>query len=156
MSMPVAADFDAAKPTQREKAGKRRLSAAWALGIGLLAGVADVGTALSAELLMFTRKNCAYCILWERQLGSIYPRSAEAEIAPLRRIDLDDATIAKPALQPAVTITPTFVLMDGGREVGRFLGYSDDLTFWSVLATHLKKLPNKAASAPNSHEKPLQ
>lgn len=101
---------------------------------------ASAGTGHAAELLMFTRKHCPYCVLWERQVGPIYPRTDEARIAPLRRIDLDNPAVEAPSLSPGVTITPTFVLMQDGREVARFSGYSDDLSFWSMLGTSLGRL----------------
>jgi hypothetical protein len=131
---------DAGKQTQQ--AGTRRPAFLFLMTVALLA--VSSGAAGAAELLMFTRKSCAYCILWERQVGPIYPKTAEAEQAPLRRVDLDHPGQGVPSLSPAVTITPTFVLMDGDKELGRFSGYSDDLTFWSVLATHLGKLRTSA------------
>lgn len=122
---------------------------------GLIATATLMASALpvrAAELLMFTRKHCPYCVLWERQVGPIYPKTDEAKIAPLRRIDLDDPTAQPPSLTPVVTFTPTFVLMQDGREVGRFSGYGDDLTFWSVLGTLLGKLathPKPASITPS-------
>lgn len=112
--------------------------------------LADI-SAKAAELLLYTRKSCAYCQLWERQIGPIYPKTAEAALAPLRRIDLDRADGGGPALDPPVAITPTFVLMDGEREVARFSGYSDDLTFWSVLATQIRKLGPPVTATPARH-----
>ena len=104
-------------------------------------------TANAAELLMFTRKSCPYCVLWERQVGPIYPKTDEARIAPLRRIDLDAPPADTPALTPVVNITPTFVLMQEGREIGRFSGYSDDMTFWARLEILLKSLETRPKPA---------
>lgn len=106
--------------------------------------------AMAAELVLFTRKGCPYCVLWERQIGSIYPRTEESAIAPLRRVQTDRPAPTDPRLDPPVTVTPTFVLLDGDREVGRFSGYTDDLTFWSMLTVLIKRLDaTGAADAPS-------
>ena len=95
----------------------------------------------AAELILYTRKGCAYCVLWEREIGQIYPRTEEAARAPLRRVRTDQPQASDPVLTPAVTVTPTFVLMDQGREIGRFSGYTGDLTFWSMLEMLMRRLP---------------
>jgi len=119
------------------EAGMRRLLCV--LVLIAAPSLADI-SAKAAELLLYTRKSCAYCQLWERQIGPIYPKTAEAALAPLRRIDLDRADGGGPALDPPVAITPTFVLMDGPREIGRFSGYTNDLTFWSMLGVLLQRM----------------
>jgi len=96
--------------------------------------------ASAAELLLFTRKGCAYCVLWEREIGGIYPKTDEARAAPLRRIHTDKPQASDPRLEPPVSVTPTFVLMDGTREIGRFSGYTNDLTFWSMLSVLLQRM----------------
>lgn len=124
-----------------------------------LAGAA-LGLCLSlpvsaAELLLYTRKGCAYCVLWEREIGGIYPKTPEAQTAPLRRVHLDKPRASDPVLSPAVTVTPTFVLMDGTVEIGRFSGYTNDLTFWSMLEVLMQRAPERPrpanATAPGLH-----
>ena len=41
-----------------------------------------------------------------------------------------------------VIYTPTFVLIDDGREIARLIGYPGEDFFWPILADHLAKLPN--------------
>ena len=70
---------------------------------------------------------------WNAEIGPIYPKTPEAALAPLRRIDLrdpvpDDLTLARP-----VVFTPTFVLIAAGTEVNRIEGYPGPDFFWGLL-----------------------
>lgn len=123
---------------------KRRFALLLATWMAALATATAISPVWSAELLMFTRKSCAYCLLWEKQIGPIYPKTDEAKAAPLRKIDLDADASSGGAFNPPVTITPTFVLVEGTREISRFVGYNDELSFWSNLTEHLKKVPAHA------------
>ena len=38
-------------------------------------------------MIMITDKKCLYCIAWEKQIGSIYPRTEIARKYPLVRIE---------------------------------------------------------------------
>ena len=38
------------------------------------------------QLLMVTDKNCIFCIVWEREIGKIYPKTEIAKTYPLKRI----------------------------------------------------------------------
>lgn len=55
---------------------------------------------------------------------------------------LTDPPIAGLTLASPVTLTPTFVLTDSGREVGRIAGYPGSDFFYPLLEDLLKKLPN--------------
>jgi hypothetical protein len=46
-----------------------------------------------------------------------------------------------------VRYTPTFVLVDRGREIGRIVGYPGEDFFWELLAGLIKKLPSNAERA---------
>jgi thioredoxin-related protein len=112
----------------------------------LLAPVALLLAALSgsavqaAELLMFREDGCRYCAEWERDIGEIYPRTAEARQAPLRRIDAHGAPPADVSLDGAIRYTPTFVLVEDGAEVDRIVGYPGENAFWSLLGEMLERL----------------
>ena len=89
--------------------------------------------AAALELLMIDQEGCVYCEMWDEQIADIYPKTAEGRFAPLARIDisqLDDAdvTFARP-----VNFTPTFVLIEDGRELGRIEGYPGEDFFWWML-----------------------
>ena len=40
--------------------------------------------------------------------------------------------------------TPTFILVEGGEEIGRIEGYPGEHFFWPMLGQLLKKLPDVA------------
>lgn len=103
--------------------------------------VALTGHGVAAELLMLEQKGCAWCVRWHKEIGEIYPKTEEAKIAPLRRIDIHEPW---PEDLPEIrreAFTPTFVLVEDGREIARMRGYSGDEFFWFLLDEMLAKLP---------------
>ena len=126
-------------------AAVRSALAALALAAAMLLPAAG---AQAAELLMFERKGCPYCARWLADVGPIYPRTDIAKRAPLRRVDLD---VERPpeGVKTPVRFTPTFVLMDEGREVGRIVGFIDDATFWGLLANLMARLEEAPAKPTN-------
>ena len=44
--------------------------------------------------------------------------------------------------------TPVFVLVDGGREIGRIRGYPGDTFFWGLLANLIERLDRGESAAP--------
>ena len=101
-----------------------------------LAGAA--ASAQAAELIAYMSARCPYCRAWEREIGRIYDKTSEAREAPLRRVDADDDPRRRGF--EAVKFTPTFVLMDGDREIGRMEGYSGANIFWRELDGLLAKM----------------
>lgn len=100
---------------------------------------------LKAEtiLIMFDDEGCPYCELWKRQIGPIYPKTAESEIAPLMIIDVDDPLPVGITIESAPVYTPTFVLVDNGQEIDRLLGYPGEDFFWFLLNRMISKLPGQ-------------
>lgn len=85
------------------------------------------------RLLMVEQAGCAWCLRWHAEIGDAYPLTDEGRAAPLLRTDLraplpDGVTLARPAL-----FTPTFILLDGGAEIGRIEGYPGEDFFWPML-----------------------
>jgi len=109
----------------------------------LIAGAFAASTARAAELVVFGSARCPYCLAWEREIGSAYAKTAEARQAPLRRIAIQAQRPADLARIKAVHVTPTFVLVDEGREVGRIVGYDGDREFWPQLRRLLARLHPK-------------
>jgi hypothetical protein len=93
--------------------------------------------AVAAELVMFERDGCAWCARWDREVGQIYPKTPEGTAAPLQRINLDRGVAAEAGLKAPVRFTPTFVLLDKGREVARITGFMGEDAFWGLLGKHL-------------------
>jgi thioredoxin-related protein len=111
-----------------------------ALIVGWLALVAS-NAVQAAELVMFETAGCAWCAKWHAEVGPGYAKSTEGQRAPLRTHKMEDAANAGVALTTPVTMSPTFVLTDQGREVGRIIGYPGADFFWGLLDQLMKKLP---------------
>lgn len=106
----------------------------------LLLLLASGHPAAAAELVMFEREGCPYCARWNREVAPIYPRTTEGKRAPLRRVDLAGPRPSDLAAIANIVYTPTFVLLEDGREVGRIVGYGGDEIFWSLLSELFAKL----------------
>jgi hypothetical protein len=87
----------------------------------------------AAELVMYTRNGCPFCVRFEREVAPVYAKTLEGKAAPLRRVDLPAGGVRGGGLLEPVIATPTFVLMDGEKEVGRITGYLNDDMFWGLL-----------------------
>lgn len=96
---------------------------------------------LAAELLMLERAGCPYCARFDAEIGRVYDKTDEARRAPLRRIDIEKPVPEGYAFALPERITPTFVLVDDGREIARLRGYPGQDFFWGMLAAMLEKLP---------------
>jgi hypothetical protein len=109
-------------------------------GIAALVGVAVLmaGAAHAAELVMFRRDGCSWCAKWDREIGPIYPKTEFNLRAPVRQVNLDhdrDPSI----VHAPIHYTPTFVLIEDGKEVGRIEGYPGDEFFWVRLEKLLER-----------------
>jgi len=102
---------------------------------------ASAGSLRAAELLMFDDPSCGWCRRWHVEVGPSYPKSEEGQRAPLRRLDIRDQETAGVAFARPVHATPTFVLVDNGREVGRIVGYPGSHFFYPRVAELMKSLP---------------
>lgn len=102
----------------------------------------NIASAHGAELIMMEQVGCYWCKKWDKEIGSIYPKTSEAKIAPLRKVDINEPW---PKDLNGIAIdhfTPTFVVIDKGSEIGRMRGYAGDEFFWTLLNEILNKLPN--------------
>lgn len=97
-------------------------------------------SARAAELIMFEQQGCEWCQAWHSQIGPIYPKTAEGRAAPLRRVDIFDPVPDDIKDIPHGHFTPTFVLLENGREIGRIRGYPGEDFFWGLLGELIKKL----------------
>lgn len=110
---------------------------AFALAMWSLASASPAG---ASELVMFERRGCSYCQKFEQDVAPVYAKTEEGRRAPLRRIDLSQGVPPEVALAAPVRFTPTFVLVDEGREVGRITGYASDEAFWGLMAALTARL----------------
>jgi hypothetical protein len=108
--------------------------------------------ARAAELVMFENAYCPWCATFHHEIGAIYPKTDEGKRAPLRRVDTDKPIPPDLAFIARERLTPLFVLIDQGREVGRIRGYPGEDHFWGLLGTLLNKLDTSNASGAIDHD----
>lgn len=94
----------------------------------------------AAELVMFEQAACPWCERFDRDIAPAYEKSEEGLRAPLRRIDIDEPLPRDLAFIEVERLTPLFVLVDKGREIGRIRGYPGEDSFWMQLAVLFQKL----------------
>ncbi len=97
--------------------------------------------ARAAELVMLEEHGCPWCERWDEEIGVIYHKTPEGRQAPLRRLDIHDPLPVDLRFLVKGGYTPTFILVDEGREIGRIRGYPGEDFFWGLLGQMLKKLP---------------
>lgn len=106
----------------------------------LAPSVTTAETRISLEtgtwLLMVEAPACPYCRRWQAEIGGAYPASEEGRVAPLVRLPMRDARLAR--LAP-VMFSPTFILLKEGSEIGRITGYPGPEFFWQLLTDLLRK-----------------
>jgi hypothetical protein len=116
----------------------------------LVTGAALAGASAplrAAELVMFESATCEWCDAWHEEICVVYPNTEESRRAPLRRVSIDGARPSDLRHLRGIQFTPTFVVMDEGKEVGRILGYPGESFFWELLDMILKKLPDDSRHA---------
>ncbi len=111
---------------------------AWLLGCSALG---PVGGAAALELVMLQEQGCGWCERWDAEIGGVYAKTPEGKRAPLRRVDIHDQLPPDLNFLDKGAYTPTFILVDKGREIGRIRGYPGEDFFWGLLGLLLKKLP---------------
>jgi hypothetical protein len=101
--------------------------------------------ASTAELYMFRRVGCPWCAAWDREIGPAYDKTEIGRRAPLRMVDIygEHPPIV---LKARIIYTPTFVLVEKGREVGRIEGYPGNEFFWGLLEGLVQQLSPGDAS----------
>ena len=123
----------------------------FALGaLTLLAALFTSVVAHAAELLMFDDPGCVWCRRWNAEIAPSYPKTREGQQAPLRRVPIRDQARAGVALARPINVTPTFVLVENGQEVGRIDGYAGKDFFYPMLAELLRRIlpPNQRLVPP--------
>ncbi len=103
-----------------------------------------LSTVRAAELVMFERAGCAWCEAFDREIAPIYGKTEEGLRAPLRRVDTARPVPPDLAFIETERLTPLFVLVDRGREIGRIRGYPGEDFFWGLLGALVKKLDASA------------
>ncbi len=112
-----------------------------------LALVLTMVQADAVELVMVREPGCIWCERWDAEIGPIYPKTAESTCAPLRMVDIR-AIPDNIAPTRRVQYTPTFLLVDQGRELARIEGYPGEDFFWALLARLLRDNTTFTQGAP--------
>ena len=82
---------------------------------------------------MFERAGCVWCARFNAEVAPIYAKTDEGQAAPLRRVDRDRPLPLDLAGVAPGAFTPTFVVVDQGKEIGRIRGYPGDAFFFGLL-----------------------
>jgi hypothetical protein len=96
--------------------------------------------ARTAELVMFEQAGCSWCEAFDRDIGTIYNKTEDSLRAPLRRVDISQALPSDLSFIAVERLTPLFVLVENGREIGRIRGYGGPEAFWTQLFMLMEKL----------------
>ena len=107
-----------------------------------LLGVAGA-QARGPELIMFEQRGCEWCEVWMEEIAPVLPKTPEGKCAKFSRFDIHNPSSDLLKKIKPIIYTPTFVVLEDGKEVGRVLGYAGEDFFWFHLATQLKKLERK-------------
>jgi len=118
------------------------LTAALAISIGALFSSAN-----AAELLMIEEDGCFWCEAWNKDVSEVYPKTLEGKSAPLRRVDIHTNLEDEIDLKRSVHFTPTFLLVEDGKEINRIEGYPGEDFFWGLLGQMLEELPKPIDAA---------
>lgn len=110
----------------------------WAMSA--LAVLLMTAPSLAGELVMFESDSCEWCEIWNEEIGVVYAKTTEGKVLPLRRVDIFDDRPPDLAYIRGIVYTPTFVVTERGREVGRILGYPGEDFFWPMLNDLIKKM----------------
>ena len=94
----------------------------------------------AAELVMFQQAGCVWCETFDREIAPVYDKTDEGQRAPLRRVDIMQKTPQDLSFIDVEKLTPLFVMVDKGREIGRIRGYPGEDSFWGLLGALIKKL----------------
>ena len=102
--------------------------------------ILTLGQARAAELVMFEQAGCEWCEAFDREIAPIYGKTDEGIRAPLRRVNIAAPLPQDLAFIQVERLTPLFVLIEKGREIGRIRGYPGEDNFWGLLDVLIKKL----------------
>lgn len=110
-----------------------------------------VSPAYSLELLYFYDVNCGACKKFDKEVGSHYDKTQEGKIAPIKKVEFQVWRQQKPkpysdTLTKRVIGTPTFIMVEDGKEIDRLTGYSNDELFWLAMQHMLAKATKNASN----------
>ncbi len=102
--------------------------------------LAFAGSAKAAELIMYEQAGCVWCKRFNAEIAPAWPKTEQGKRAPLRRVDIHEPVPEDLANIAIERFTPTFVLVEEGKEIARLRGYPGDEFFWHLVDDMLAKL----------------
>jgi len=108
--------------------------------------ISSFSNSIAAELVMLEEDGCPWCQRWQEEVGVIYSKTEEGKVAPLRMVDIHGPLPEDLKFLVKGGFTPTFILVDKGKEIGRIRGYPGESFFWGLLAQLIEKLPKDGNS----------
>jgi len=87
--------------------------------------------AIALELIMVEQKICPYCEHFHRDVD--YNNTVIGKQLPLRPVQLSDPWPEDLSAVQYDLLTPTFILVEDGKELGRLRGYPGKDEFWFLL-----------------------
>lgn len=96
--------------------------------------------ATALELVMIEQEDCIFCERFNAEIAPAYPKTAEGQRAPLRRVDLHKPWPSDLSNISQEPFTPTFVLVHENNELARLRGYPGDEHFWFLLNQMLESI----------------
>jgi len=94
------------------------------------AGAQDSGD----RLIMIHSSSCPWCEQFDEEIGISYSNTPEGKILPLERIDYYAEFPDKYQIISPASFTPTFIILNDFKEVGRIEGYPGRELFWWRLS----------------------
>lgn len=110
------------------------------IGVPAMLQRAAANPAGGTELVMMESSYCEWCERWMSEIGSVYHKTEEGRIAPLRRVDIHQTLPQDLKFLKRANFTPTFILVSAGQEIGRIQGHPGENFFWPLLGDLLAKL----------------
>lgn len=93
------------------------------------------------QLMMITKPGCVYCRQWRRDIGPGYSANPLGRQLALFETDIDGPYPDGLALARRPYVTPTFILLRDGAEMGRMEGYVGRDKFWPMLGQMVRDMP---------------
>ncbi|WP_254367868.1 thioredoxin fold domain-containing protein [Paracoccus sp. Z118] len=90
------------------------------------------------QMLMVESPGCPFCRQFRAEILPSYAAHPQGRAAPLLHVDFDGPWPNGLALASRPRVTPTFILLEGGKEIGRIEGYPGREAFWPAVAEMLQ------------------
>ena len=93
----------------------------------------------SIELVVFETDDCAYCLIFRKNIAYLYAQMSQSHTVPMRFVQLKDSKTSGLDLNEPVNIAPTIVLVRDGQEIDRIIGYTEPELFFDMVSHLLAK-----------------